>query len=216
MPGMAASAAIFEHIKFSDERFEMHFLDWEIPNKNESLQLYAKKMAAKIIHQEAVLIGVSFGGVLVQEMSAFLSLKKLIIISSIKSRREMPRRLLFVSFFKLYKLLPYRIISDIDRVTKYVFGVSAKHRVALYKKYLAVNSPLYLRWAMEHMVNWNPANTNGVPVHIHGKNDKVFPFKHLEGHVHEVQNGTHVMVVTCYKWLNKHLPKLILESEQPD
>ena len=43
-------------------------------------------MAKEIKHKDAVLIGVSFGGVLVQEMAAFLDLRKLIIIFPIRKK----------------------------------------------------------------------------------------------------------------------------------
>ena len=58
MPGMAASSTIFEKIKLEGEIFEMHLLEWVLPNKNESLQDYAKRMAKNIKHDDAVLIGV--------------------------------------------------------------------------------------------------------------------------------------------------------------
>lgn len=84
MPGMAASSTIFERIKLPEEAFEMHMLEWFLPEKNETLQHYARRMANEVKHEEAVLIGVSFGGILVQEMKQFLKPKKVIIISSVK------------------------------------------------------------------------------------------------------------------------------------
>ena len=91
MPGMAASSTIFEKIKLPEAIFEMHLLEWVLPKEKETLQDYAKRMAKKITHEDAVLIGVSFGGILVQEMKPFLKVKKVIIISSVKSNTELPR-----------------------------------------------------------------------------------------------------------------------------
>ena len=81
MPGLAASSTIFERIQLPTATFEIHLLDWKIPHKNETLVAYAKRMAAEVPHDQAVLVGVSFGGVLVQEMATFLQLRKLIIVS---------------------------------------------------------------------------------------------------------------------------------------
>jgi len=84
MPGLAASSSIFEKIELPNTIFEIHFLEWMLPLPKESLKNYAKRMALSVQHQEVVLVGVSFGGILVQEMAQFLQVRKLIIISSVK------------------------------------------------------------------------------------------------------------------------------------
>ena len=68
MPGMSANSLIFEKINFPSN-FKLYYLDWIDPLKNESLETYAKRFSALIMHDDPVLIGVSFGGVLVQEIS---------------------------------------------------------------------------------------------------------------------------------------------------
>jgi esterase/lipase len=45
---------------------------------------YAKRIAKKIKRENPVLIGVSFGGILVQEMAKHINTRKVIIISSVK------------------------------------------------------------------------------------------------------------------------------------
>ena len=65
MPGMSANSLIFEKIKFP-KNFELHKLDWISPNIDESIENYAKRLSEKIVHKNPVLIGVSFGGILVQ------------------------------------------------------------------------------------------------------------------------------------------------------
>src|SRR5690554_5281255 len=88
MPGMAASPLIFEHIKLPEQDFKIHWLEWQIPEITESLEEYAKRMCKFIEHDNVVLLGVSFGGVLVQEMSKHIKVKKLFVVSSIKSYHE--------------------------------------------------------------------------------------------------------------------------------
>jgi len=69
MPGLAASPAIFERISLPPEQFEMILLEWQIPLDNETLSQYAKRIAEKVTLPNPVLVGVSFGGILVQEIS---------------------------------------------------------------------------------------------------------------------------------------------------
>ena len=103
MPGLAASSAIFERIEFPVATFEIVFLEWEIPLYNESLSDYAKRIATKITHPNPVLIGVSFGGILVQEMARFVTARKVIIISSVKCNLEFPKRMIFERWFFILK-----------------------------------------------------------------------------------------------------------------
>ncbi|MFV0390977.1 MAG: hypothetical protein ACK5KP_03705, partial [Paludibacteraceae bacterium] len=76
MPGMAASPKIFERITLPENRFILHYLEWLTPLKNESIEAYALRMAQFVKHENPVLLGVSFGGVLVQEMRKHISVKK--------------------------------------------------------------------------------------------------------------------------------------------
>ena len=105
MPGLAANPLIFERIKLDDTLVEVHYLEWEIPKPKESLEDYAKRMALKIKEENPVLIGVSFGGIMVQEMSKHLQPKKTIIISSVKSHDELSKALKFIKKFKSTNLL---------------------------------------------------------------------------------------------------------------
>ena len=45
-------------------------------------------------------------------------------------------------------------------------------------------------------------------VHIHGDADEVFPIQHIKKCV-VVKGGTHVMILSKYKWLNENLPAII-------
>ena len=135
MPGLAASATIFERIELPKDTFEIYLLEWFVPEKQETLQSYASKMAEKVVHKEAVLIGVSFGGILVQEMAQFLTLKKLIIVSSVKSNTELPRRMKLAKTTKAYKLLPTSLLGNLELLIKYAFGDVIKQRLKLYERY---------------------------------------------------------------------------------
>jgi alpha/beta superfamily hydrolase len=212
MPGMAASPTIFERIQLPADTFEMHLLEWEIPNVGESLVAYAQRIAEKVTHKNPVLIGVSFGGVLVQEMKQFLNPKKVIIISSVKSNTEFPRRFKVAKTTKAYKLIPTTLFENIEMLVKFSFGSSiVKQRMALYEKFLAVRDKRYLDWAIEQIINWNRIAIDEEIIHIHGEEDEVFPAKNIKKFI-PVKGGTHIMILSKYKWLNENLPKIIIED----
>ena len=213
MPGMAASPAIFERIQLPEDTFEMHLLEWEIPNKGESLSAYAQRVAEKVQHENPILIGVSFGGVLVQEMKQFLKPKKVIIISSVKSNTEFPKRFKVAKSTKAYKLIPTQLFENIESLVKFSFGSSiVKQRLALYEKFLAVRDKRYLDWAIEQIINWNRIEIDPEIIHIHGDADEVFPPKNIKNFI-PVKGGTHIMILNKYRWLNDNLPKIMLEDK---
>ncbi|GAA4272134.1 alpha/beta hydrolase [Aquimarina gracilis] len=208
---MAADVSIFENIRLPEDHFSTYMVPWKIPNKKESMGEYAKRMCLEIKHDNAVLVGVSFGGVVVQEMSKYLNVKKVIIISSVKSKHELPRRMKLARKTKLYKLLPTSLVSKIDNWEKLAFGEFAKKRAAMYQKYLSVNDKTYLDWAIEKMVCWDQEKCPNRLVHIHGDRDIVFPISNIKNCI-TVDKGTHVMIVNRARWFNKNLPEIINDN----
>ncbi len=212
MPGMAASSTIFERIQLPSASFEMHLLEWVLPEKEETIQKYAQRIAQNVKHKDAILVGVSFGGILVQEMKPFLNPKKVIIISSVKSNAELPRRMKIAKSTKAYKLIPTKLLENIEVFTKFSFGSAAvKKRIKLYEKFLSVRDKNYLDWAIENIINWERTKADPEVIHIHGDADDVFPSKHIKNAI-IVKGGTHIMIITKYRWLNENLPKIMLED----
>lgn len=211
VPGLAANKDIFKNISLP-EPFQLHYLEWLTPEKNEPIQTYAKRMVDCISHTEnVVLIGVSFGGVMVQEMAAYLKLKKLIIISSVKSKHELPLRLVLARKTLAYKLMPTRTILNTEDLTKFAIGPKTKKRLELYQRFLSVRDANYLDWAIENMLRWDRDVPLKDVVHIHGDKDLVFPIDKIKDCI-IVPGGTHIMILDKYRWLNRELPGMILKS----
>ena len=211
MPGMAASPTIFDGINLPEKRFEVHRLAWFIPERGMSFEAYARKMCEQIDHEGCILVGVSFGGMLVQEMAKYMPVKKTIIISSVKSKRELPKRMLFAKYTKVHKLLPTGIINNVELLAKYAFGETVTKRLHLYEQYLGVRDKYYIDWSIDQIVNWGQTEPPKNLVHIHGEKDAVFPISNIKECI-VVKNGTHTMIIHRARWFNEHLPTIILES----
>jgi pimeloyl-ACP methyl ester carboxylesterase len=212
MPGLAANSSIFERISLPIEVFETVLLEWELPLDNESLLQYAERISKKVTHENPVLIGVSFGGILVQEMAQFLDVRKTIIISSVKSNLEFPTAFKVAKTTKAYKLFPTNLISNIENLALFSFGNKVKKRMELYKKFLSVRDKKYLDWAIEKVILWDRTQIEKNVIHIHGDSDEVFPIKNIQKCI-VVKGGTHIMIVSKFKWFNVNLPKIILDQE---
>lgn len=204
VPGLAAGKEIFWNISLSKEKYTVHVLEWLIPEKSETLKVYAQRMAARVVEPNSVLIGVSFGGVVAQEMSVFLKLKKLIIISSVKTKHELPARMKWVRMTKAYKLLPTSLILSVEDLTKFAVGPKTKKRLSLYQHYLHVRDKQYLDWAIEKMVNWERGVSVDGIIHIQGDHDPVFPIKNISDCT-VIVNGTHIMILNRGREISKKI-----------
>ncbi len=210
MPGMAANPSIFDGIHLPTETFEMHTLEWFVPEKGMSLHDYAQKMCGKIAHPNPVLLGVSFGGMLVQEMAKCMPTQKVIVVSAVKSKHELPKKMLFAKYTKVHKLLPTGLVNNVELLAKYAFGETVTKRLHLYEQYLSVRDKYYIDWSIDQIVNWGQSEIMPNLVHIHGEKDTVFPINNIKDCI-PVKMGTHTMIIHRAKWFNEHLPTIILQ-----
>lgn len=209
MPGMAANSTIFEHIQLPEDLFEIHLLNWKIPLQGESINEYAFRMTQEVTHDDPVLVGVSFGGILVQEMARIIKTRKVVVVSSVKHESELPKRMKIAKKTKAYKLLPTGLVNNVDILAKYAFGEVVTKRLELYEKYLSIRDKSYLDWAIENIINWKSQGVLDNLIHVHGDKDAVFPVGNIKDHIN-IKGGTHIMIISKYRWFNEHLPELIL------
>lgn len=212
VPGLAAGNEIFRNIKLPEDRYAIHIIEWIIPFKNETIQDYAERMAAFVTQPNAILVGVSFGGVVAQEMSNFLTLKKLIIISSVKTKFELPNRLKFARKTRAYKLIPTRIVLSSGDLTKYAVGPRSRKRLGMYNQYLHVRNKKYLDWAIKNMVLWDCKTAREDVYHLHGNADVVFPIEKIKD-AYICDGGTHIMILNKASWIIKMLIEIVEEKE---
>ena len=210
MPGMAASPKIFEFISLP-KPIKIHLLSWIPPLKDEPLTDYAIRMCERVTQTNPILLGVSFGGVLVQEMSKYLPGCQVVIVSSIKSKDELPLSMKMAKKTNAHKLLPMQWINNLDNLSLFVFGEGIQKRLALNQKYLSERNPDYLSWAIDSLVNWDKTEISNNIIHIHGEKDTVFPIKNLSHPFIKIKGG-HAAIITQAHWFNKELSKILLKD----
>ena len=89
IPGLGADSRLFDKLDLSGHT--VHRLEWPRMPEGSSLRAYANELAKRIDASTAhVLIGVSMGGMVAQELALITSPVRTIIISSWKGRSEMP------------------------------------------------------------------------------------------------------------------------------
>ena len=202
LPCISGDSTIFKHIALCPELYELHYLSWKKPLAlEESISNYAMRMCEDIQHKNPVLIGVSFGGVLAQEMSRFIDLKKVIIISSVKNTNELPSKFNMLEFKKVYKIIPGRF-KDIE---KYFLSKFIKKHTSTFKELGFINKYNYLKWYLQNFSNWKRTeDMNPALIHIHGTKDKIFPLKNISNCI-SIEDGTHLMIFKKAEIITRHI-----------
>ena len=94
---MGADKRVFTKLELKGYR-QIH-LDWLVPNNQESLTNYVKRLAVEIKDNNPIVIGLSFGGIVAIEIAKQITVKKVILISSAKQSHEIPW------YFKLFPIM---------------------------------------------------------------------------------------------------------------
>lgn len=208
VPGMATDKKIFERIRLSKSKYEVHIIEWLPPEEGEPLTEYVERMAKFVVHDQPVLVGVSFGGVIVQEMKKIMAVDKTIIISSVKSRQEFPLYMRFGSVTKLYKLLTLSGILSIEDLGRLGWSKTMRKRLRKMQPYLNVRDQPYLTWAIKNMLEWSREEEDAEVYHIHGTKDEVFPIKHIQN-CKKIDKGTHAMILDKTPSIVKEILQII-------
>lgn len=190
--GLGADERAFSKFEFPGH--ETHFINWIIPLKNEAIHDYATRLTLQIHNQNPILIGLSFGGIMCIEISKHLPVEKIILISSIKTFREMPWWMRFSGRLKLNRIFPMRSFKLIEPLENYNLGLETKEEyemVRFYRKNIDIN---YSNWAINQILNWKNEWLPENLFHIHGNKDRIFPIKKIVAD-HIVNRGGHLMIM---------------------
>ena len=208
MPGLAASSKVFENIKLDSKKYSLHRIDWIQPKKNESIKTYCVRLSKKIKHKNPILLGVSFGGIIAQELDKIIKVKKLIIVSSVKSHKEYPILYKIARDYQLNNALPFGMFDNFIKFSLKLNINKLYKRIDLAERYLTERNEIYLEWAVWSLLNWKQEKYRPDLIHIHGDKDKVFPIENISKCI-KIKGGRHEMIILKAKWFNENLPSLI-------
>ncbi|NQV52901.1 MAG: alpha/beta hydrolase [Flavobacteriales bacterium] len=204
--GLGADETVFSRLQLK-ETIEIHHLPWLAPNENETMEAYALRMGQCIEDpQSAVLVGLSFGGIMAIEIAKRIPLKQVVLISSVKSKTEMPINLNLIGLLHLQKLLPASKLLHFKELTAWFFGVREGSDKEMLFDLLERSDERIVNWSADKVVSWDGDHNLSNISHIHGTADAVFPIRNVRPDK-KVQGGPHFMVYThpdeVSAWLNE-------------
>ena len=210
IPGLGTTEKLYANTVIPG--VEIKVLHWPLPEKQDTMQSYARKFLPQINTSEPFcLLGVSFGGMLCTELSHIISPEKLFLVSTSKTRDELPW---FIRFFKhvpIHKLLPEKQHRKMAYQGRWIVGFGK----AYIPEFLGmVNSMAenYFQNCINIIVNWNGTRLPKSAIHIHGDRDKLLKYKFVKAD-HTISGGSHAMIVFQAEEINaiieKELQKII-------
>jgi hypothetical protein len=204
IPGLGTTEKLYANTVIPG--VDITVLQWPLPEKKDTMQSYARKFLPQIDTGEPFcLLGVSFGGMLCVELSQIISPQKLFLVSTSKTRNELPW---FIRFFKhvpIHKLVPEKHHRKMAYQGRWIVGFGK----AYIPEFLGmVNSMAenYFQNCINIIVNWNGTVLPKNAIHIHGDRDKLLKYKFVKAD-HTIQGGSHAMIVFQAEEINKIIAK---------
>jgi pimeloyl-ACP methyl ester carboxylesterase len=219
--GLGADERIFSRLKVPGVEFI--YLKWLIPEKDETIGDYAKRMSAQVSQprdspgqpRDPIFVGVSFGGIMAIELAKLYPAARVVLVSSVKSRKELPAWMRWVGVLGLYRLVPSRP-GSVSRSNAWLreigsdfLGAETEEEIRLSNEYRQKVDPVYLYWAVKQIVQWKNRWRPKALHHIHGSKDKTFPIKGITA-THVISGGGHFMVMNRAEEMSRILASILL------
>lgn len=198
--GLGADERVFTSLSLD---YDLVVLPWKEFSRDETMNSYAYKMISELdLSVPHCFIGVSFGGMLVSELSKLKSATQYVLISSVTEQKELPWWFrLGVPFYKL----PLFVFNFTKTWARYFFGV--KNRT-LAKEILSDTDPHFIKNAIRLIINWKGSGNEGL-LKIHGDNDLVIPSR---GNESFMVSGGHLAIVDQAEEVSEIINMLIKKA----
>ena len=204
--GLGADKSAFQKLRFP-ENFKVYHIEWIKPEKDNDINSYAIKIADQIDNTKPfILIGLSFGGIIVNELIKIINPHKSIIISSIKNRSEIPTYLRFISRVKFHCLFPTKFYNRPNFILYWLFGTKKEDERRLLCQILENSDVHFMRWAFNAILHWRQNSIDTKIIHIHGTHDRMLPIRFVKPN-YRIFGGGHFMVYSKAEEINQILAK---------
>jgi pimeloyl-ACP methyl ester carboxylesterase len=190
--GLGADERAFSKLKING--FKLKVIPWLMPHPGETIEQYATRMRADITAENPILMGLSFGGMICTEIAKQIPVDKIIIISSIKSSKELPLWMKTVAALKLNKIVPLKSTKLTQPIQNKMLGVQSEEEKSLVASLRREADLPYTKWAVHQAINWKNDWHHPKIYHIHGDKDNMFPIKNIKAD-YTIKDAGHFMIM---------------------
>jgi pimeloyl-ACP methyl ester carboxylesterase len=201
IPGLGADSRLFLH---QQKVFKNSLAPpWLPPRKGESLARYARCWAKDLkLKPGCGLVGVSFGGMVAQEMAQWVSPKAVILIGSRNSPTAIPFHLKWAGSLPTWPRLSKSLCRIFPNTSGYFLGAKTPSQRDLLIRMFLETPDNFAKWTVEAIREWEGREPEGKGVHhIHGEKDHLIPLKRVKPD-RVVRGGGHLINLTHPKEVN--------------
>ncbi|WP_316812135.1 alpha/beta hydrolase [Pedobacter heparinus] len=210
--GLGADRRAFRKLTFPQD-FDLVYLDWISPQKNESLEDYAARLALNIdTSTPFYLIGLSFGGMLATEIAKKLKSVHTFLISSSPVYKQLPWYYRMPGRLSSQKLIPIRLLKKSNGIVMKMLGAKTHDERMLLKQLVVDSDPAFMKWALTCILTWRNKDRPANLTHIHGTADLILPVKYYKPDV-IISDGGHFMVYTNAEEISNYIVQKINNAD---
>ena len=195
IPGQGADHRQYQNLDLGQD-FNLRHIRYFTPDLGMDMREYAFLLSRQIdISRPYIIIGTSLGGMLATEMATFMSPKKVIIISSAKSRKELPYHYRIQKYIEINNLIPASLTKLGAQLLQPLVEPDRNTYKEIFVSMLEDKDPLFLSRTLEMIVSWEREEAPRSIIHIHGDNDNTLSIKNVDAD-YTIEGGSHMMVLT--------------------
>jgi len=183
---------MFQNLDLSG--FDCDYIEWIEPLEKETLVDYSRRLTQQIQVKNPILIGLSFGGLIAVEISKLIEVEKTILISSMKSKLDIPWYYRALAELKIHKAFPFELVKKSNSLNNWLFGASTTNEKLLLKETIVNTNLTFLKWAINIIITWSSESIPENILQIHGNKDRLLPLSNVNG-ASVIKDGGHFMVL---------------------
>lgn len=204
--GLGADHRVFQFLNL--EGFKVTYIQWLTPISQETMEQYASRLTSQIVSEKPVLVGLSFGGMMAMEVAKHIETEKIILISSAKTKSEIPPYFRLAGKLKLNKIASLKRMKKPNAIAYRIMGAETENEKKLMNAILSDTDHDFYKWAIEKVVTWKNKTVHKNVLHIHGKKDLLLPFRFVKADI-SINDGTHLMTIRNSKEISEIIRRVV-------
>lgn len=199
--GLGTDEQIFQ---FLDLNANIEFVPWRIPHEKDDMASFALRLIEEIEPKKPyAFLGVSFGGMLVNELHHILDPRFTISVSSIKCKKEMPAWLNGLSYNPFVWMMPDTFFKPPFNVVKHAVGLSNPKHQEYFRGFYEKTSGTFFKRSVKIITQWKRKEvTKDNFIQIHGTRDKLFPLENMIEPNYTL-DGSHFLIISGARGISR-------------
>ncbi len=156
--------------------------DWIAPLEKETLAHYARRWVKRLrLKPGCILVGVSFGGMIAQEMARWVNPGAVVLVGSCRSPASIPFPLRMAGSLPTWPRLSKWFCGILPEISGHFLGAKTPDQRDLLIRMFLDTPDAFAKWTVAAIRGWKGCGLDGTRVfHIHGEKDRLIPVRKVQ------------------------------------